>query len=817
MGITHFRPDKSDFNQQLPFIMSIFLITLLVLIFQPASAGEQLSRAQMAIEKRDKNKDGKIGRNEWKKNPATFERIDTDFDGFLTLEELDVRMAEKSGSSGMKSSQTPDKTGSISKQASNQLSPAQPDTRSVASKPKMNFSKQKTKNSTLTGRLFHMGQSRIIRASNQMSVVLKTMLNREIPLTTVIDDVSKGRGSRYLFNLFLIAGGLILLGLFAEWMGMRFTHGIRDSLLKNVPHSQLQKFSRIASSILLDIIGLGIFIAVTFISFSMIFSLGKQGYNLVSIALIATYNFRLIRLVVRVVLSPSTKGLRLVPMNDSDVEYLHKWILFISGVAVFIAAMSRILSRIQVLQKELIFMATYAMSGMSIIVLIIVMIWFSRQRIAKAITFDNPDQSDDFQARIADTWHLFATLYVCVIGVFWEINLFGGNRVSIFRLIGSLLFIPLFLAVDQWVQKILKIASGEDTSFIDVTEKEQPNSFVRHYAQVIRKSLRVVLFISFIFLTLRLWGIDLAIGRYVTSHLIGIAMALLLGFATWEFAKARIDKKIKEEIPDMEDMEEGGAGGSRIGTLLMLLRKCILAILIIIISMIILSGLGIDIGPLIASAGIIGLAIGFGAQKLVQDILSGLFFLVDDAFRLNDYIEAGGTKGMVEHISLRSLKLRHPRGMLHTIPYGSMGLLTNFSRDYIITKLDIRVKYDTDVDKVRKIIKKIYKTLKKDEQINPVLLGKIKSQGVRQMDDSAMIMRVKFKTIPGEQFIVRREVYRMIQEKFRENNIEFAHRNVTVYMPGDNHTTPEARTAAAAAASAASEQDPGIQGEKKPE
>jgi small-conductance mechanosensitive channel len=112
-----------------------------------------------------------------------------------------------------------------------------------------------------------------------------------------------------------------------------------------------------------------------------------------------------------------------------------------------------------------------------------------------------------------------------------------------------------------------------------------------------------------------------------------------------------------------------------------------------------------------------------------------------------------------------------------------MGTVTNNSRDYIISKLDFRVRYDTNVDEVRKIIKKISKKIMQDEEMGPVMLDKLKSQGVRELDDSAMVMRVKFKTIPGEQFVVRREVYRMMQEAFRENGIEFAHRNVTVYLP----------------------------------
>jgi small-conductance mechanosensitive channel len=236
--------------------------------------------------------------------------------------------------------------------------------------------------------------------------------------------------------------------------------------------------------------------------------------------------------------------------------------------------------------------------------------------------------------------------------------------------------------------------------------------------------------------------------------------------------------------------------------------------------MIVLSSLGVNIGPLIAGAGVIGLAIGFGAQTLVKDIIAGIFFLIDDSFRVGDFIETSGTKGMVEHISLRSLRLRSPRGPVHTIPFGSMGTVTNNSRDYIITKLDFRVRYDTDVDKVRKIIKRINAVIQEHPEMGPNLLDKIKSQGVRELDDSAMIMRVKFKTIPGEQFVIRREVFRMIQEMFAQHGIEFAHRNVTVYMPPGEEDKSDAKKiaeAGAAAAAAAAAQEEEAAAAKKPQ
>jgi small-conductance mechanosensitive channel len=145
---------------------------------------------------------------------------------------------------------------------------------------------------------------------------------------------------------------------------------------------------------------------------------------------------------------------------------------------------------------------------------------------------------------------------------------------------------------------------------------------------------------------------------------------------------------------------------------------------------------------------------------------------------------------MVEEISIRSMKLRHPRGMVNTVNFGSIGTVTNFSRDYIITKLDFRMRYDTDVEKVRKIIKKkVYYIIRDNEELGPKLLAPIKSQGVRMMEDSAMVMRVKYKTPPGEQFAIRKEVYRLMREAFEEEGIEFAHRDVTVYMPPDTSQT----------------------------
>ncbi len=514
----------------------------------------------------------------------------------------------------------------------------------------------------------------------------------------------------------------------------------------------------------------------------------------------------------KVIFSPDAPALRLFPMKDADAAFLYRWIQYIVLGAGVITGASAVLGQIEA--HKPICLMFYSLSGVYVTLALVVMIWQSRQRVAEIILGEGAAAGKGgSRATFARYWHYLASAYVLCMGAYWASDALLGGEVTVINLILSLFVIPLFIGLDQWGLWLLKLASGEMTAVVDLSGDQVrevpplggPNK-IRQHAPLIRKLYRLVLIALVFFIVLGLWGVDLTVGRIFTSHVLSIVVILLLGFITWEFVKARIDSRLREEMPAAgEDMDEGGgAGGSRAGTLLLLLRKFVLTVLFVIVSLIVLSSIGVNIGPLIAGAGVIGLAIGFGAQTLVRDIIAGVFFLIDDSFRVGDYVESAGTKGCVEQISLRSIKLRHPRGMVYTVPFGNLKSVTNFSRDYTITKLDFRVGFGTDLEKVRKIIKKINKNLRKDEAVNRVMLDDLKSQGVKEFDDSAMILRVKFKTLPGEQFALKRVVYRMIQEDFRANGIEFAHRNVTVYMP------PEPQARAAEAGGPAGAVDPNI-------
>src|SRR3546814_763995 len=146
-------------------------------------------------------------------------------------------------------------------------------------------------------------------------------------------------------------------------------------------------------------------------------------------------------------------------------------------------------------------------------------------------------------------------------------------------------------------------------------------------------------------------------------------------------------------------------------------------------------------------------------QTLVKDVITGLFYLVEDAFRKGEYIQCSGGKGVVEKISLRSVQLRHHNGPLNTIPFGEMGNITNHSRDWVRVKIKIRVPFDTDLNKMRKAVKKVGEEMQADPELGPMFLQPLKSQGAVDTDEQGFVTSVKFTSRPGDEFILRREAF----------------------------------------------------------
>lgn len=287
-----------------------------------------------------------------------------------------------------------------------------------------------------------------------------------------------------------------------------------------------------------------------------------------------------------------------------------------------------------------------------------------------------------------------------------------------------------------------------------------------------------------------------------------VFVAWLIADLVWTLTRTAIDRKMSA----MPKLEHGVTPGpeARMATLLPLFKKVVLVTVIGMVALITLSSLGINIAPILAGAGVVGLAIGFGAQALVRDIVSGVFFLIDDAFRVGEYIEMGELRGTVESISVRSLRVRHHRGAVHTIPFGELKSLTNYSRDWVMMKLEFRVPFDTDLKLAKKIVKKIDAELQANPDYGQNFIQPLKFQGVRRMEEFNMVVGVKFMTKPGEQWTIRRDAYQRIRDEFEKAGINFAQRNVKVEVIGKGEITDEVREQAVGAAQDAIEQQAGV-------
>lgn len=345
-------------------------------------------------------------------------------------------------------------------------------------------------------------------------------------------------------------------------------------------------------------------------------------------------------------------------------------------------------------------------------------------------------------------------------------------------------------------------------------ERGQPVRVLKSFEALARRVAGILAFVAGAYAFFYIWDNDSAqMVESIFDRLLDLMVIVFIGYIVYHAFRIWIDTKIEEESEDQIEAEPGDEGGassaSRLATLLPLFRNFTLIVVVVTIALILLMEIGINVGPLFAGAGIVGVAVGFGSQALVRDIFAGAFFLFDDAFRKGEYLDVGGVKGTVEKISVRSFQLRHHLGALHTIPFGELQVMTNYSRDWVIMKLPLRVTYDTDVEKVRKLIKKLGVELLDDPVIGQNFIAPLKSQGVIEMQDSAMIIRVKFMTKPGDQWLVRKRVYEDIRALFEREGIKFAHREVTVRLADGKveNLTEDQKRDVAAAAHAALEED----------
>ena len=461
---------------------------------------------------------------------------------------------------------------------------------------------------------------------------------------------------------------------------------------------------------------------------------------------------------------PNREALRALPVSDSAARHWHVWLAANVAWFAFVSATLGLFKTFGFSEAGRQVLGDTA--GFIQLVLLLLTIWL-RPRTA-VLDAEKPART----SHDAITWAL--TAYVVVL---WILRIAGNYPIFWAAVAAGALPMTIMLA-RRSVNYLLRPAEGvQDAQAIPPI-----------YRALAERGIRVVLIVGTAYMLARVWGLEFssmdAMGSTQTRLLRGAMNAIIIVIGAdfaWTLIKVVISHKLIQTPATGGESDQQRQ--ARLRTLLPIVQNIMFAALVGIAALMVLSSLGIEIGPLIAGAGVAGVAIGFGAQTLVKDVLSGVFFLFDDAFRVGEYIESGNYKGSVESFSLRSVKLRHHRGYLFTVPFGLLGAVQNMSRDWVIDKFNITVGYDTDVEKARKIVKKIGIDLANDPEYSRYVLEPLKMQGVQDFGEYGIVLRFKMKTRPGEQFPMKRKAYIVIKAAFEQAGITIP--VPTVLVKGD--------------------------------
>lgn len=403
---------------------------------------------------------------------------------------------------------------------------------------------------------------------------------------------------------------------------------------------------------------------------------------------------------------------------------------------------------------------------------------FVVQRVNVGMASETPD---DFVSRLLlERSGLFFGSMLAVIGLLSAVHAFNGEANVYVYGVASVLLLAALPAVESGVRALI-----------------QRSRLSGVWRRTSRRCAALLVFTLFWCALAALWGVNPFVldteqpADRAARLLIDTSVAAALGLLLWELLRTWLDTlapppaALKPGAHPILNDEGPVPAATRLQTFVPVLRIAAKSLIIAAAGMIALAALGVNIMPLLAGAGIVGVAVGFGSQALVKDVISGFFFLADDAFRLGEYVKIGTAKGNVETISVRSLKLRHPRGALYTIPYGEIRLVENQSSDYTIVKLEFLVSFDADLVRAKRVVKTIAARLAADPEVAHDLLQPLKFIGVRRIEQYGLVVGVKFTARPGQQWVLRREVFHRVRDGFSEAGIPFARPQVLIQDPAE--------------------------------
>lgn len=597
------------------------------------------------------------------------------------------------------------------------------------------------------------------------------------------DSTSRDRWAQIGFELSLIlsVGGATAWGI---WWLLGRPH---RALAARVVPSPLMRIPPLLARGALELVPIIAFIVIAY----AVLSVTEPGprVRLVVLAVVnASVIVQALLIVVGMLVAPGAPNLRLIRAGEAGARRAYVWIRRLIAAAVygyFLAEAAYVMGLPLGAYGALLKLLGVLIAGM-----LIVLILQNRASVA-AWMHGNPLSGDgdpeataereaegqgavlqSARRRFADVWHVLAIAYVSVTLGVWVLNVYGGfeylARATAITVVSVAVARLAVTGVNRGLRRSLTANRDLRGSLPQLYER------AFFYLPILQRVGKTLIWLVALGVVLNGWGVDSlawtesALGRRIVGSALSISLLLSGAVVAWEVVSALIEHFLTSTDHDGTRIERS----ARVRTLLPLLRNAFLILLVTMVSLITLSELGVNIAPLLAGAGVVGLAIGFGSQSLVKDIITGLFILFEDTVSVGDSVDVGGGhSGTVEAISIRSIRLRDGAGAVHSVPFSAVTTVKNMSKDFSIALFNVSVSNREDPDRVIAVLKEVGAEIQADQRLGFDILTPLEVMGVDKLSDTGVNILAQFKTKPTRQWGVSRAFNLRMKKRFDELGI----------------------------------------------